>query len=46
MIVDYRGLMAKLDSAMEMYSGSGLEELDSEHLKGAVIDVVVCVSRL
>lgn len=46
LIVDYRGLIAKLDSAMEMYSGSGLEEFDSEDLKGTVVDVMVYVSRL
>ena len=46
LIVDYRGFIAKLDSAMEMYSGSGLEEFDSEDLKGTVVDVMVYVSRL
>lgn len=46
LIVDYRGLISKLDSAMEMYSGSGLEEFDSEDLKGTVVDVMVYVSRL
>lgn len=46
LIVDYRGLIHKLDSAMEMYSGSGLEQYDAEDIKGVIVDVMVCVSRL
>lgn len=46
LIVDYRGLIDKLDSAMEIYSGSGLENFDSEDIKGVVIDVMAYVARL
>lgn len=46
LIVDYRGLIGKLDTAMEMYSGSGLEEFDAEDMKGTVIDVMSCVGKL
>lgn len=46
LIVDYRGLIGKLDSAMEIYSGSGLEEFDSADIKGVIVDVMACVGRL
>ena len=46
LIVDYRGLIEKLDSAMETYSGAGLENFDAEDVKGVVVDVMACVSRL
>ena len=46
LIVDYRGLIAKLDSAMEVYGGSGLEEFDAEDLHAAVVDVMSYVNRL
>lgn len=46
LIVDYRGLISKLDTAMEMYSGAGLDNFDAEDIKGAVIDVMSCVSKL
>lgn len=46
LIVDYRGLINKLDDAMEVYSGSGLEDFDSEDVKGVVVDVLSCVSKL
>ena len=46
LIVDYRGLINKLDSAMEVYSGAGLEEFDSADIKGVIVDVMACVSRL
>ena len=46
LIVDYRGLISKLDSAMETYSGAGLEEYDSEDIKGVIVDVMASVSRL
>ena len=35
LIIDYRGLLEKLDRAMEMYSGAGLENFDPKDLKGA-----------
>ena len=46
LIVDYRGLISKLDSAMETYSGAGLEEYDSEDIKGVIVDVMASVSKL
>ena len=38
MIVDYRGLIKKLDEAMELYSGAGLENFDGHDLKGVVVE--------
>ncbi len=46
LIVDYRGLIEKLDTAMNMYSGAGLENFDSEDLKGTITDVVSAVGAL
>lgn len=46
LIVDYRGLINKLDSAMEIYNGAGLEEFDSADIKGVIVDVMSCVGRL
>ncbi|MDI5789140.1 hypothetical protein PO124_14075 [Bacillus licheniformis] len=33
LIIDYRGLLDRLDEAMQMYSGAGLENFDPEDLK-------------
>ena len=46
LIVDYRGLIEKLDTAMDMYSGAGLENFDSGDLKGVVVDVMSAVGDL
>jgi type I restriction enzyme R subunit len=46
LIVDYRGLISKLDEAMEIYSGAGLENFDSGEIKGAVVDVISCVGKI
>lgn len=46
LIVDYRGLINKLDSAMEVYGGAGLEEFDGADIKGVIVDVMACVGRL
>lgn len=46
LIVDYRGLIEKLDTAMDMYSGAGLENFDSGDLKGVVVDVMAAVGDL
>lgn len=46
LIVDYRGLITKLDAAMDMYSGAGLENFDGRDLKGAVIDVMTAIGDL
>jgi type I restriction enzyme R subunit len=45
-IVDYRGLLEKLDEAMQMYSGSGLENFDPKDIKGAIHDVISVVGSL
>ncbi|MBR5078307.1 MAG: type I restriction endonuclease subunit R [Victivallales bacterium] len=46
LIVDYRGLIEKLDTAMDMYSGAGLEKFDSGDLKGVVVDVMTSIGDL
>ena len=46
LIVDYRGLIEKLDVAVDMYSGAGLENFDSRDLKGVVVDVMAAVGEL
>ena len=46
LIIDYRGLLEKLDEAMEMYSGSGIENFDPEDLKGALYDVISIIGSL
>ena len=46
MIVDYRGLIQKLDTAMNMYSGAGLENFEGSDLKGAIVDVMTVVGEL
>ena len=46
LIVDYRDLIEKLDTAMDMYSGAGLENFDSGDLKGVVVDVMTAIGDL
>lgn len=46
LIVDYRGLIEKLDTAMDLYSGAGLENFDSGDLKGIVVDVMSSIGSL
>ena len=46
LIVDYRGLIQELDSAMKTYSGAGLENFDGKDLEGALIDVISMVGKL
>lgn len=46
LIVDYRGLIKKLDDAMEVYSGSGLENFEIEDVKGVVVDVMAYAGKL
>ena len=46
LIVDYRGLIEKLDTAMDMYSGAGLENFDGGDLKGIVVDVMSAIGNL
>lgn len=45
-IIDYRGLIKELDDAMDMYSGAGLENFESEDIKGALVDVIKVVGEL
>lgn len=46
LIVDYRGLIAKLDAAVDMYSGAGLEGFDGKDLNGVAVDVMSAVGKL
>lgn len=46
LIVDYRGLIQELDSAMKTYSGAGLENFDGEDIQGALVDVVGTIGSL
>lgn len=46
LIVDYRGLIEKLDAAMDLYSGAGLENFDGRDLKGVIVDVISAVGDL
>lgn len=46
LIVDYRGLIEKLDTAMDMYSGAGLENFDGGDLKDVVVDVMSAIGNL
>lgn len=46
LIIDYRGLLEKLDEAMQMYSGAGLENFDPEDLQGAIYDVLSIIGSL
>lgn len=46
LIVDYRGLIEHLDTAMDLYTGAGLENFDSSDLKGVVVDVMSAVGNL
>src|SRR5699024_9147584 len=45
-IIDYRGLLEKLDQAMQMYSGAGLENFDPKDLDGAIHDVISGIGSL
>ena len=46
LIVDYRGLITKLDAAVDMYSGAGLEGFDGKDLNGVAVDVMSAVGKL
>lgn len=46
LIVDYRGLIQKLDDAMNMYSGAGLENFEAGDLKGAIVDIIGVIGNL
>ncbi len=46
LIIDYRGLIEELDSALKTYSGSGLENFDGKDLDGALVDVISIIGKL
>lgn len=46
LIIDYRGLLEKLDAAMGMYSGAGLENFDPNDLKDTLRDVISIIGTL
>lgn len=46
LIVDYRGLIKKLDDALEIYSGAGLDMFEENDIKGVVVDVMSCIAKL
>lgn len=46
LIVDYRGLITKLNDAMDMYTGAGLEKFDISDLKGTIIDIISAIGEL
>lgn len=46
LIIDYRGLLGKLDQAMQMYSGAGLENFDPKDLEGAIYDIISVIGSL
>ncbi|MGF7058636.1 type I restriction endonuclease subunit R [Brassicibacter mesophilus] len=45
-IIDYRGLLKRLDEAMDIYSGAGLDDFDPNDIKGAVHDVISTIGFL
>lgn len=46
LIIDYRGLLERLDEALQMYSGGGLENFDPEDIQGAIHDVITVIGEL
>ena len=46
LIIDFRGLLQELDTAMETYSGAGLEKFDGKDLKGALNDSLTVIGEL
>lgn len=46
LIIDFRGLLKELDTAMDMYSGSGLEKFDPKDLTGALYDSLTVIGEL
>ncbi len=46
LIVDYRGLIQKLDDAMNMYMGAGLENFADSDLKGTMTDIIGVVGSI
>ena len=46
LIVDYRQLITKLDDAMQIYSGAGLENFESNDLKNTITDIIDIINKL
>lgn len=46
LIIDYRGLLQKLDDALQVYAGAGLEQFDPADLQGALYDVISIIGTL
>src|SRR5690625_2954534 len=46
LIIDFRGLLTELNSAMDVYSGSGLENFDPEDLEGTLFDSMEIMGEL
>lgn len=46
LIVDYRGLIQKLDDAMNLYMGAGLENFADGDLKGTMTDIISAVGSI
>ncbi len=46
LIVDYRQLIKKLDDAMQIYSGAGLEYFDNSDLKNIITDIIDIINKL
>lgn len=46
LVVDYRGLIKKLNDAMDMYTGAGLDAFDEGDLKGTIVDIMSAIGEL
>src|SRR5690625_2386454 len=46
LIIDFRGLLTELNNAMNVYSGSGLEQFDPEDLAGTLFDSMEIMGEL
>lgn len=46
LIVDYRHLIKKLDDAMQIYSGAGLENFEGNDLKNTITDIIDIINKL
>src|SRR5690625_5073724 len=46
LIIDFRGLLTELNNAMNVYSGSGLEQFDPEDLEGTLYDSMEIIGEL
>lgn len=46
LIIDYRGLIVELDTALKTYSGAGLENFDGDDIAGALVDVIAIIGSL